>query len=345
MRGRIDRMMPMRLLDGPWPRTPGRTEDNNNRAYHSYGLRPRGGIMKSMVSRIKLLALAGVIAALGAAGGAQASSSDPDPSGLLSFSTTYSARGSTGCTSTQSITGYEPASSGTYPVFIYTVGTGEDYQSNNALTTIEAMANKGYVAATVNYPNSTFGSCSTLTNRARCIYNGSSTSSAVAKICARSKADCSKGIVVAGLSQGSIMAVLARNYDTRIRAAYGQAIGVKYSVYDLSACVADGNRTLSSTRLRAVTGEEDGFMGSTANSVRDQLRALTGIHGGFYSYSGLNSNGSGWYMVANSEVQDDTAKHCYMFRGGCTGNEDIGWRRNHPWSLDTNLDWLTNFTD
>lgn len=262
------------------------------------------------------------------------------------FNASYQGRGSTSsCNTSYAIRGYEPSSSGTFPLFIYTVGTGENYLSDNAISTIQEMAARGYVAATVNYSNSSFGNCSTLSSRANCIYNGNNGQSAVAQLCARGKADCSKGIVVAGLSQGSIMAVLARNYDNRVRAAYGQAIGVKYSIYDLSSCVANGNRSLPSNRLRAVTGAQDGFMGSSPTSVRNQLRDLTGINGGAYSYTGLNTNGSGWYMVANAEVDDGNASHCYMFVGGCTGVEDSNWRGNQGWSLDINLDWLQSFTD
>ena len=43
---------------------------------------------------------------------------------------------------------------------------------------------------------------------------------ALSQLCTRPKADCSKGIVTAGFSQGSHLAAIAGNYDSRIRATF-----------------------------------------------------------------------------------------------------------------------------
>src|SRR5258705_7481618 len=77
-----------------------------------------------------------------------------------SFTATY--KNGTSCGSTYNITGRQPTAAGTYPVFIYTVGTTEPYTSSIAIAAIEGMANRGFVAVTVDYPHSTFGNCSTL---------------------------------------------------------------------------------------------------------------------------------------------------------------------------------------
>lgn len=265
---------------------------------------------------------------------------------LTSFTATYKG-GSSTCGTTYNIQGKEPSSTSRYPVFIYMVGTSETYNNASALAAVDAMAARGYVAATVEYASATFGSCSTLTARSKCIFDSSSASSAVAALCSRAAADCSKGIVVAGFSQGSILAILARNHDARVQAAYGMGAGVQYSTYDLRACVANGNRTLTSDRLRAVNGEGDGFMGSTESSVRGQLQELTGR--GCTTTSCFASNGSGWYIVKNAEVSDGVADHCYMrATGGCTGSQnslDQKWLNGtYDWSSDTNLQWLTGFT-
>ena len=265
---------------------------------------------------------------------------------LTSFTATYKG-GSSSCGTTYNIQGKEPSSTSRYPVFIYMVGTSETYNNASALAAVDEMAGRGYVAATVQYASSSFGSCSTLTARSKCIFDSTSASSAVAALCSRPAADCSKGIVVAGFSQGSILAILAKNYDSRVQAAYGLGAGVQYSLYDLRACVAAGKRTLTSDRLRAVNGEADSFMGGSESSVRSQLQELTGRT--CTSTSCLSSNGSGWYIVKHAEVSDGTADHCYMrATGGCSGSQnslDQKWLNGtYDWSVDPNLAWLTGFT-
>ncbi|MCP3143346.1 alpha/beta hydrolase family protein [Pyxidicoccus xibeiensis] len=264
---------------------------------------------------------------------------------LSSFTATYSGGSGTICGTTYSIRGREPAASGRYPVFVYTVGTTEQYDHSSALAAVEEMAARGYVAATVEYDNGSFGSCSTLNSRSRCIYDAGRSSSAISRLCSRAKADCSKGVVVSGFSQGSIMAILAKNHDSRVRAAYGLGAGVQYSIYNLSSCVADGNRALPSDRLRIVNGEQDAFVGPTASGVRSQSTEMTGLSCPL-AMSCFRSNNSGWYIIDDSQVADGTADHCYMRNSGCIGlTLDSTWRSGTaPWSLRTNLNWLTQFT-
>jgi hypothetical protein len=265
---------------------------------------------------------------------------------LTSFTTTYKG-GSGTCGTTYNIQGKEPSSTLKYPVFIYMVGTSETYNNGSALAAVDEMAGRGYVAATVQYPSSSFGDCTALSARSKCIFDSTSASSAVAALCSRPAADCSKGIVVAGFSQGSILAILAKNHDTRVQAAYGMGAGVQYSFYDLRACVATGKRALPSDRLRAVNGEADSFMGSTESSVRGQLQELTGR-----SCTGTScfaANGSGWYIVKHAEASDGNADHCYMrASGGCNGSQnslDQKWLNGtYDWSVDPNMQWLTGFT-
>lgn len=267
---------------------------------------------------------------------------------LSSFTATYKASSTSSCGSTYNIQGKEPSAAGTYPVYLHLVGTNEGYDSAHAMLMVDSMASRGYVAATVQYPNGSFGSCSTLSTRSRCVFNAASANSAVSKLCSRAKADCSKGIVASGFSQGSVLATLGKDYDARVRAVYGQGIGVQYSFYDLRACMADGNHTLSSDRLRAVTGEVDGFMGSSQSSTRGQMQELTGLNCGSTATACANANGSGWKLVVGSEVKDGTADHCYMYEGGCTAGSrlDPNWTSGTAeWTLNYNLDWLSGFTD
>lgn len=272
-------------------------------------------------------------------------------SSQTSFAATYSGASVLGgtCGSTYNISGVEPTTAGTYPVFVYMVGTSETYNNAAAMAAVNNMAAKGYVAATIEYANSQFGNCAVLSGKASCVFSPNSAASAVTQLCSRAKADCSKGIVVAGFSQGSILAILAKNYDSRVQAAYGMGSNVQYSTYDLRACVADGNRTLQSDRLRAVNGELDNFSGGTASAARSQLQELTGLDCGSTAYSCFNSNNSGWIIVKNNQVADRSADHCYMrATGDCFGSQgslDKGWQSGTVnWQLDANLQWLTRFT-
>jgi hypothetical protein len=71
---------------------------------------------------------------------------------------------------------------------MYVVGTTEDHNSAHAINMIESMANRGYVAVSVNYYNSTFGDCGTIGGRAKCMFDASNSSSAVSRLCGRSNA-------------------------------------------------------------------------------------------------------------------------------------------------------------
>jgi hypothetical protein len=259
---------------------------------------------------------------------------------------TVSYQGGSGtCGTTYTLQGKEPVS-GTHPVFIYLSGTWEPYNHVSALAAVSKMAELGFVAASAQYDNNSFGDCTTLSARARCLFDASSPKSAVAALCSRPKADCSKGIVVGGFSQGSVLSILSKNYDSRVRAVYGMGAGVQYSTYDLRACVADGNRVLTSDRLRTVNGETDSFMGGTESSGRTNFVQLTGLSCTSTSASCFRANGSGWYIVNHAESSAGIADHCYMRQGGCNGTTlDQKWSAGtYDWSLGTNLQWLKTFT-
>lgn len=268
-----------------------------------------------------------------------------------SFASSYNGASTSGgsCSMSYSIAGAEPTGTGPYPVFIYIVGTSETYNNASAMAAVNDMAGKGYIAASVDYAASQFGTCSVLSAKSSCIFNPNSTLSAVAQLCSRAKADCSKGIVVGGFSQGSVLALLAKNFDARVQAAYGMGMSNVYSAYDLSACVSNGNRSLPSDRLRAVDGEKDNFAGGSQSAVQNSLQNVTGLKCAAGSYACMNSNNSGWLIVKNSQVTDGSADHCYMRASGdCFGSQnslDTNWNTGTAnWTKDANLQWLTNFT-
>jgi dienelactone hydrolase len=268
-----------------------------------------------------------------------------------SFTATYKGQGegSTSCNTSFTITGQAPATSGTYPVFLYFVGTTETATNASATLAVQSMANLGYVAATVAYDSGEFGSCSQIEGKASCAFNPSSSTSAVEAVCNMAKANCALGIVVAGFSQGAVIATLAKNTDSRVQAAYGMGDGVSYtSAFNLSSCMANGNRTLPSDRLRAVNGEADEFTGDTEAKQQTNMQSLTGFDCASGSTSCLQSNGSGWIIVQNDQTEADDADHCYMRDGGCFASQnslDSGWKSGSSnWELAANLTWLTQFT-
>ena len=268
-----------------------------------------------------------------------------------SFAGMYNGAGTSGgsCSSSYAISGVDPSGTGPFPVFIYLVGTSETYTNATAMAAVNAMAAKGYVSATIDYAASQFGNCSVLSAKSSCAFNPNSTLSAVSQICSRAKADCSKGIVVGGFSQGSVLALLAKNYDARVQAVYGTGMSNVYSTYDLSACVSNGNRTLPGDRLRAVNGERDNFAGGSQAGVQSALQNVSGLTCAAGSYSCLNPNGSGWIIVKNSQVRDGSADHCYTRASGdCFGSQnsvDSNWNTGTAsWAKDPNLQWLTGFT-
>ncbi len=280
-------------------------------------------------------------------GGCGKSSTDPSSTTAppLPFDTTY-ARSSGAA---YAIHGAEPATEGGYPVFIYTVGSFGDYESTSALAWIDYMASRGFVAATVEYANGFPGRCSVVRDKAAEIYSGPR--SAIAVLCGRARADCQKGIVTAGHSQGAWMAMLAADYDSRVRAAL--ALGAGFDVVgpglNDEACLVD-TRTLPPDALRAVNGQSDTIFGST---MIDQLNKLTGMSCAATAMSCLRGNGSGWVLAPDSEVTDGLADHCYMgvvpsdeSGSGCVFPSDPVWLSgNVAWGRRAGADFLQPFVD
>src|SRR5262249_52192715 len=195
-----------------------------------------------------------------------------------------------------------------------------------------------------------FGNCTQISGKAKCAFNPASAASAISKLCSRAKADCNKGVLVGGFSQGAVMATLASNFDARVQAAWGMGDGVTYSFFNLNACMANGNRSLPSDHLRVVNGQADQFLGPQIASVRNQSQTLTGFNCGSSATSCLQSNGSGWIIVLNAQVKSGTADHCFMRASGnlCSGSQnslDAGWQNGaDAWELGASLDWLKTFT-
>jgi hypothetical protein len=298
-------------------------------------------VMRSISRRMGLL-LGGALSAVLLTGSAWAQTT--------SFTATYTGQGegATTCNTSFSIDGQAPSASGSYPVFLYMVGTTETFNNASATAAVQGMANLGYVAATIQYDSGEFGNCSQISGKSSCIFNASSSTSAISAVCSQPNADCSKGILVGGFSQGAVIATLAANFNSNVQAAWGMGDGVMYTAFfNLSSCMANGNRTLPSSRLRAVNGQADEFTGDTQAKQQTNMQSLTGFDCASGSFVCLQSNGSGWIIVQNDQTEADDADHCYMRDGGCTASQnslDTGWENGtENWELSANLQWLTQF--
>jgi hypothetical protein len=265
-----------------------------------------------------------------------------------SFTDTYTGQGSnaTTCNTSFSITGQEPSASGTFPVFVYMVGTTETFNNDGAASAaVSGMAKKGFVSASIQYDSGSFGNCTQISGKAKCIFDPTSSVSAITKLCNRAKADCSKGVVVGGFSQGAVIATLSANFDSKVKAAWGMGDGVQFSNFNLTSCMNNGSRNLSSSNLRAVDGQNDQFNGPQENTVRTHLQALTGFNCGSSATSCLQSNGSGWIIVTTSDTNNPD--HCFMRTNGCFSSEttdNSAWLTGTaPWELGASLNWLAGF--
>lgn len=284
---------------------------------------------------------------------AQAADSDASAgTRIKAFKSQYQgyAGAGTGCNKQYAIRGYEPRDGKKHPVFIYTVGFLEIYDNGPAMAAVKAMAERGYVAATVNYITATFGTCDQIGAKAQCIYDAGSTESAVNAVCSRASADCSRGVLAGGFSQGSIIATQAHNYDTRVAAAWGMGTGVQYGVASVKSCMTAGGYSLPTDHLRIADGVADMFLAPVAGGVESQVRAVTGLTScADGSVSCYRPNGSGYHVIQAAEIPDGLPGHCYMRASplGCFGGQrgvNQTWLTGDAdWSLSTELDWLSGF--
>ncbi len=275
---------------------------------------------------------------------AQAQETDPVLSSYLGWN-----KWSGTCSKNEQLLIFRPEASGTFPVFIYAVGTGALVSSGEGELAAREMSKRGFVSAVLKYESGAGYTCDSMLKKAQCSYSGALSTSASSQLCNLPFADCNKGIVVAGLSQGANMAILANIFESRVRAAWLMAFGGGQVGNSYTQCFVDSATTLPANRLRVINGR-DGQGQPLSN-----LQAATGTLCWSSQQSCFRSNGSGWFLVANTQVEDGHADHCYFVGADTDGSEigcstkatrlDNGWLGTQPWSLSTNLNWLTQFAN
>jgi len=237
---------------------------------------------------------------------------------------------------------------GPYPVFVWTPGTYEVYTDPLSLLFMSNMAKRGYLAVSVQYANNNAlaQTCNAYTSAAKGIFDATRSTSAVGVACALPGANCAKGVVVSGTSQGGELAILARNYASQVQAAFVLSAGAQNNVGvggNLSSCLGKQNTAIPLNRLTIVNGQADPSFGSQSST---QAASGYSCATGSTQCWDPQGSGAGWYIVQNSQVSSgSTAGHCYFDIGGCNDQFDPNW--NAPatsnWSLSPNLDWLATF--
>lgn len=287
----------------------------------------------------------------------QANAQTPVP--VQTFTTSYSAfkpNSSTSlppadrCTQTMNLYGAKPTTAGTYPMLLYLPGTYGDYTDAEGKLFVQHAAAQGFVAMSVEYDSSVTNTEAGYKAQAFCIFDQNHANNALTNACAVAGADCSRGALVAGFSQGGAISVISKNYTPNVNAVW--AIGVSANIYPNNTVPTNALPAPSGTRVLA-NNKLVMNMGQTSNTftknltIKDlpSLKAMTGADCGT-SFQCLQSNGSGYYVVANSEVADGTADHCYWEgNGGCTLSPtdlEVGFvpPSTNSWSMIRNLDWL-----
>lgn len=280
------------------------------------------------------------------------------------FTSTYNGELLGACSGTAyEITGYAPVATGVkFPLLVFTTGTWAPYNDPNTLAVLEAAAAKGLVAVTAQYDNNWLMGCSNLRQKSKCVYDPMETTSAVGKLCMRPDVDCSLGIIVTGVSQGSQLAVYAKNWNSRVRAVYGLGVSSDYFWQLMPGdnpglsnpagtsddqCLLDSQTAIPSDRVRFVNGQDDMCYSTSTRpcggfSGQGEVQRISGSSCPPEAMSCLNANGSGWYVVPNATVQDRSADHLYFLNGN---GLDPGFlpAASNAWSWGHNIEWLETF--
>ena len=253
------------------------------------------------------------------------------------------------CNYTEPIFVYSPADGQKHPVLFYTHATLSDWSGNaEGKFVANLAAQDGFTAAAVTYDSWLTLSIPGVQGHDNCIYSPSESGNAVSKVCALPQSDCSKGIYVAGFSQGGAIAVLAANYNKAVKAAW--VMGVSGPNIPEGNPPPNGTRVLPNNKLRIVDGYLD--VDNQGNGPLDlsALQAETNSTSCTTTQLDcLQADGSGYYIVPNSAVTSGIAGHCYWMnpQNTCpttltpnvTG--DPNWLLpSTVWGVWQNLDWL-----
>lgn len=248
--------------------------------------------------------------------------------------------GSAACTLSFRTLGYAPldGTGARHPLFLYFARTASGradesarYDSQAADRVDRAMAERGFVALSVEYDN-VLGSF--FTDKQACLFGADNAQSLLARACALPAVDCSLGIATWGHGQGASLAHAAANYEPRVRAVWTTGYG------GLS------HAKLPFDRLRTVNGEGDASHAAvrTANQTAGFKGADQCPDDGRDTC--LRSDGSGWIIVRKSACKVTAADHCWFDKKSCADDAETlepSWvepSSKAPFALEENADWV-----
>lgn len=265
--------------------------------------------------------------------------------------------------------GWKPQSGTGHPVFIWVPGTLDEYWTASNQHMVYQMALRNFVAVSVKYNNGgdekngfnkkwVCDESETGVGKSKNIFQGAT--SALGKLCAMPEADCSKGIAIAGHSQGAFIALQS--------AAAAKAGAPSYAVTAIlaaSASLGGGNKgcawpqtpslscidgpaldeNLPRSKRRYIIGEDDYITGGGPDMVYGENKQMSGYDCGA-SNDCLQLDGSGYYIVKGSEFEKATctvADHAIFWTGDNAHNGPLTCdfvQGSHNWSMTENFDWL-----
>lgn len=273
------------------------------------------------------------------------------------------------------MTGSEPMEPGRYPVAIFLVGTSGDHDYPGIVENVlPALARQGFVAASLEYENATLlgaaQNCNLYRDNAACMVRneldhvGSERRSAVAQLCGRAQADCGKGVVFLGHSQGGLTAVQAFRFAPIappspepmpvLTAVAPMGVGpagyvLGQRVIDLSECMAATSLAIDPNALLVINGEHDAFFnGPTGDQAggQDALELVTGRQCAGPTWDCRGADGDGYVLVKPEEVSTGRAEHEFMTIPEHSFAEPnwIAADNHAAWSLANVAGWLRSRT-
>lgn len=267
--------------------------------------------------------------------------------------------------------GWKPESGTGHPVFIWVPGTLDEYWAATNQQLVYQMALRNFVAISVKYNNGgdstpdwndkwVCDDSETGVGKSKNIFQGAT--SALGRLCAMPEADCSKGIAIAGHSQGGFIALQSAaaakagepSYAVTAILAVSASLGGENKgcmIPDKSvmpfSCV-DGpalDENLPSSKRRYIIGEDDWITGGGPDVVYGENKRMSGYDCGALSDC-LQPDGSGYYIVKASEFKEATctvADHAIFWTGANAHSGPLTCdfvRGSHNWSMAENFDWL-----
>ena len=228
------------------------------------------------------------------------------------------------------------------PAFLWFMNTGDEFASPVDLDRLEAMASRGFVAVTIDYPNTH--------DQMECesIFNGGWKSEmklmakkapeiippAISAVCALEQVNCSAGIAVSGHGQGGYLTQLAPKYNggNNVTAIMPLSIGCEHS--DLLSDFSDESVApyLEKEKRLILIGKQDELF------WEDCMQELSGA-----SNFRTESEGIGWgYMLVPNAIE--SVGHSFYGEHDHAQEDSrmkcIYRNSSDRWALDATSDWL-----